>query len=105
MVQAKDPMNKIQMGGWSGEEYLLGYDKYVSNTCSNDHDDLLGSSSDKDVYHGRPRMMRPHKYLGKSCYHRIECTTVTFLAAFMLRRPLNSIALTTITHRKTIKGV
>ena len=105
MVQAKDPMNKIQMGGWSEEEYLLGYDKYVSNTCSNDHDDLSGSSSDKDVYHGRPRMMRPHKYLGKSCYHRIECTVATFLTTFMLRKPLNNVALATTTHKKAKESV
>ena len=36
----------------------------------------------------------------KSCYHRIECTTTTFFIAFMLRRPLNSAALATTTHRK-----
>ena len=28
------------MGGWSEEECLLGYDKYVSNTRFNDYDDL-----------------------------------------------------------------
>ena len=28
---------------------------------------------------------------GKSCYHRIKCTTVAFLAALMWRRPLNSV--------------
>ena len=44
--------------------------------------------------------MGPQKYLGENCYHRIECTIATFLAAFMLRRPLNSAALATITHRK-----
>ena len=40
------------------------------------------------------------KYLRESCYHRIECTTATFLVAFMWRRPLNSATLVTITHRK-----
>ena len=88
------------MGGWFEEEYLLEHDKYISYTCSNDHDDLLGSSSDKDVYHERPRMMGPHKYLRESCCHRIECTAATFLAALILRRPLNSVALVTTTHRK-----
>ena len=48
-------------------------------------------------------MMGPQKYLGKSCYHRIERTAATFLAIFMLRRPLNSIALTTTTHSKPEK--
>ena len=105
MFQAQDPMSEIHMGEWSEEEYLLGYDKYVSNTRSNDYDDLLGSSSDKDVYHEHPRMMGPQKYLGKSYYHRIECTAATFLAAFMLRRPLNSVALATTTHRETREGV
>ena len=44
--------------------------------------------------------MGPEKYLRESCYHRIECTATTFLAAFMLRRPLNSVVLATTTHRK-----
>ena len=52
-------MRKIQTRGQSKEEYLLGHDKYVLNTYSNNHDDLLGNSSDKDVYHERLRMMGP----------------------------------------------
>ena len=91
------------MGGWFEEEYLLGHDKYVSYTCSNDHDDLPGSSSDKDVYHKRPRMIGPQKYLRESCCHHIEYTAATFLAAFMLRRPLNNVALATTTHRRLKK--
>ena len=79
-------MRKIQTRGQSKEEYLLGHDKYVLNTYSNNHDDLLGNSSDKDVYHERLRMMGPQKYLRESCYHRIECTTATFLAAFIDRK-------------------
>ena len=59
MVQAQDSMSEIQMGGWSKEEYLLGHDKYISNTYSNNHDDLPGSSNNKDVYHERPKMMGP----------------------------------------------
>ena len=91
------------MGGWSEEEYLIRHDKYVSNTCSNDHDDLLGSSNNKDVCHEHLRMMEPQKYLRESCYHHIECTAATFLAAFMLRRPLNNGVLATTTHRKPKK--
>ena len=49
------------------------------------------------------REENPKKYLKESCYHRIECTAATFLAAFMWRRPLNSIALATATHRKPRK--
>ena len=92
-------MSEIQMEGWSEEEYLLGHDKYVSNTCPNDHDDLAGSSSDKDVYHERPKMMGSHKYLRESCYHCIECTAATFLTASMLRRPVNNVVLAITTHR------
>ena len=36
------------------------------------------------------------KYLSKNCHHHIECTTTTFLAALMWRRPLNS---ATTTHK------
>ena len=35
----------------------------------------------------------------ESCYHHIECTAATFLAAFMLRKPLNSTVLATTIHR------
>ena len=93
-------MSKIQMEGWSEKEYLLEYDKYNSNTYSSNHGDLPRSSSDKDVYHKRIRMMGTHKYLRKNCYHHIECIAATFLPAFMLRRLLNSVAVTTTTHRK-----
>ena len=88
------------MGGWFKEEYLLEHDKHSSNMYSSYHSDLPGSSNDKDVYHRRIRMMETQKYLRQSCYHHIECTATTFLAAFMLRRPLNSAALATTTHRK-----
>ena len=45
-------------------------------------------------------MMGTQKYLRESCYHCIECTAATFLAALMLRKPLNSAVLATTTHRK-----
>ena len=47
--------------------------------------------------------MEIQKYLRENCYHCIECITTTFLAAFMWRRPLNSAALVTTTHRKPKK--
>ena len=62
--------------------------------------DLLGRFSDKDMYHKRIRVIGTQKYQRESCYHRIECITATFLAAFMLRRPLNSDALAITTQRK-----
>ena len=61
---------------------------------------LTRSSSDKDVHHERIWMMEIQKYLRKSYYHHIECIAVTFIAVFMLRRPLNSVVLATTTHRK-----
>ena len=88
------------MGGWSEKEYLIGYDKYSSNTYSNNQGDLLGNSGDKDVHHKRIRMMETQKYLKESCYHRIECTVTIFLATFMLMRPLDSVVLATTTHKK-----
>ena len=88
------------MGGWSEEEYLLRHNNYISNMYSSYHDDLPGSSSDKNVYHKRIRMMGTQKYLRESYYHRIECTATTFLAAFMFRRPLNNAVFTTTTHKK-----
>ena len=45
----------------------------------------------------------PKKYLRESYYHRIVCTAATFLATFMWRKPLNSAALVTTTHRKPKK--
>ena len=44
--------------------------------------------------------MGVRKYLREICYHPIKCTTSAFLAAFMWRRPLNSVVLATTTHRK-----
>ena len=67
---------------------------------SNDQSDLPRSSSDRDVHHKHMRMRETQKYLRESYYHRIKCTTTTFLATFMWRRPLNSVVLATITHRK-----
>ena len=88
------------MGGWFEEEYLIGHDKYSSNMYSNNQDDLLGNSSDKNVHHKCIRMMGTQKYLRENCYHRIECITPIFLNAFMLKRPLNNAVLVTTTHRK-----
>ena len=51
MFQVQDPVSVVPMGGWSEEECLIGYDKYVSNTRFNDSDDLPEISSDKDVSH------------------------------------------------------
>jgi len=39
-------------------------------------------------------------YVKEKCCHHIKCTIATFLTTFMWRRPLNSNALATMTHRK-----
>ena len=67
---------------------------------SNNQGDLPRNSSDRDVHHEHTRRKGTQKYLRENCYHRIECTSATFLTAFMWRRPLNSTVLATITHRK-----
>ena len=48
----------------------------------------------------RIERMEVRKYLRKNCCRRIECPEANFLAAFMWRRPLNSVALATTTHRR-----
>ena len=88
------------MGRQSEEEYLLEQAKHRSNIDPNDHSDLSRSSNDRDVHHKHTRKTGIQKYLRESCYHHIECTVATFLAAFMWRRPLNSAGLATTTHRK-----
>ena len=65
------------------------------------HGDLSWNFSDKNVYYEHTRRRRTQKYLKESCYNYIECTAATFLTAFLWRRPLNSIALVTTTHRKS----
>ena len=100
MVQAQDLMSKLRMRRLSEEKDIIGYDKYRSNMYSNDQSDLPRNSIDRAVHHEHMRRKGTQKYLRKSCYHRIECTAATFLAALMWKRPLNSVVLATTTHRK-----
>ena len=100
MVQTHGLMSKLRMRRLFEEKVILGYDKYHSNMYSNDQSDLPRNFIDKNVHHKHTRRRGTQKYLRKSCYHRIECTAATFLAALMWRRPLNSVALTTTIHRK-----
>ena len=44
------------------------------------------------------------KYLSKSYYHHIKCIAIAFLAALMWRRPLNSVTLAAVAHKR-LKGV
>ena len=87
-------------GMWSEERLLLRYDNDSSSTYSSNLGNPPKSSNNRNVSHEHARRKKTQKYLRESCYYRIKCTTATFLAAFMWRRPLNSIALANATHRK-----
>ena len=52
------------------------------------------------MHRERIRRMEARKNLRKNYCHRIECPAANFLVAFMWRRPLNSAALVTITHKR-----
>ena len=91
----------MQIRRFSEEEYILKYDKYSSNMYSNYQSDLPWSSSDRDVHHEHTRIREIQKYLRESCYHRIAYIAATFLAVFMWRKPLNSVASVTTTHKKS----
>ena len=71
---------------------------------SNNRGDLPRNSVNRDVHHEHIKKRGTQKYLRERCHHRIKCTTATFLAAFMWRRPLNSAVLAIATHRK-LEGV
>ena len=47
--------------------------------------------------------MGVEKYLRKNCYHCIECSAANSLTAFMWRKPLNSVALVTLTHKEPVR--
>ena len=66
-------------GRRSKEEFLIGYDKYSSDMCSNDESDLHRNSNDRDVPHEHTRMKGTQKYL--SYYHCIKCIKSILLAA------------------------
>ena len=45
--------------------------------------DFPGSSVDKDMYYEHTGQIEAKKYLRKSYYHHIECSTANSLTAFM----------------------
>ena len=87
-------------GMWFEERLLLGYDKDILSTYSSNLDNPPRSSNNRNVSHERARRKETQKYLRESCYHHTKCTTATFLAAFMWRRPLNNTTSANATHRK-----
>ena len=56
----------------------------------NNQGDLPGSSSNRDVPHKRTRRMGTQKYLGESCYHRIEYSVANSLTALIRKLSPNS---------------
>ena len=69
------------------------------NVYSTTQSDLPGNFTEKDMRYKRTRRRGARKYLRKSCYYCIECPATNFLVAFMWKRPLNSAALATTTHK------
>ena len=56
----------------------------------NNQGDLPGSSSNRDVPHKHTRRMGTQKYLGESCYHRIEYSVANSLTALIRKLSPNS---------------
>ena len=71
-----------------------------SNVYSITQNDLPGNSIERDVHHECTGGVEARKCPRKNCCHHIECPTANFLTAFIWKRPLNSAALATTTHRK-----
>jgi len=77
--------------------------KKGQKVCSVVQNDIPRSSIDKDMHCERTGQVGAKKYLSKSCYHHIEYSTVNSLAAFIWRRPLNSVILVAPTHRGSVR--
>ena len=87
-------------GRWFEEEFLPRCDVCSPSMYSSNQNNSPRSSNDGDVPHEHTRRKEIQEYQRESCRHRIKCIAATFLAAFMWRKPLNSAALATKTHRK-----
>ena len=102
MVWVKDFVNRTWMWRLFEEECLLRQAKNRSSINLNSQGNLLGRFSDRTCPKNIQERRKPQeKYLRESYYHHIKCIAVTFLVAFMWRRPLNSAALATTTHRRS----
>ena len=85
----------------SEEVTLLRPDEYQSSQHLGDLGNLPRDSNDEDRLQTHTKRIRIQKYLReKLLYHRIKCIAVTFLAAFMWRRLLNSAVSTNTVHRE-----
>ena len=78
-------------GGLRSEEVtLLGPDEYQSSKHSVDLGNLPRDFNNENRLQARTENIKIQKYLRKKLPPPIKCTTTTFLAALMWRRPLNS---------------
>ena len=84
----------------SEEVTLLESDKCQSSKHPSDLGNLPGGSNDEDRLQACTERIRIQKYLSESYHYRIKCTAAAFLAAFMWRRPLNSVISTTTVYRE-----
>ena len=90
------------MGRLSKKEGLLRQAKNRSRINLSNLGNLPARFSDKDMSRNVQEKMKPQeKYLRESYNHLIKCITTTFLAVFMWRRLLNSVALTITTHKRS----
>ena len=71
------------MGRLSKDKDIFGYDKYSSNTYSDDQSDLPRNSIDRDARHEHIGRRGTQKHIRKDCHHHIECIAATFLAILM----------------------
>jgi len=56
------------------------------------------------MYYEHTGQMEAKKYLRKSYYYYIECSTANSLTTFMWKKPLNSAILITPTHKGLVKA-
>ena len=77
--------------------------KRGQKVCSVVQDDAPRSSINKDMHCKCTGQMGAKKYLRKSYYHHIECSSANSLAIFLWRRLLNSAALIALTYRRPIR--
>ena len=62
----------------SEEEFLLEYDKYSSDMCSNNESNLHKSFSDRDVPHEHTRRKGTQKYLRKATTTALNALKLLF---------------------------
>ena len=92
MFWVNDFMNKAWIGKWS--KLRRGQAQILMTKVT-----LQEASMTRTYPWNVQERRKPQEYLWESYGHCVKCPTATFLAVFMWRRLLNSVALATITHR------